>query len=105
VTQEEIQWSAGFCQQAAYLKISLYYGVMPDSSIALFAMEQMGTGPPQLWRKFLAPRHAAVRAAQGLCADAALYLDGVSSAWRPSEDLDFDDFIEHIRLHVEGGMH
>jgi len=101
----EIRWSAGFCQQAAYLKISLCYGVMPDSSIVLFAMEQLGTGPPQPWRKFLVPRHAAVSAARALCSDAAQYLDMVSDRWRPSEDLDFDDFIEHLRLQVEGGMH
>ncbi len=95
----------GFTQQAFALKIVLGYMTLPDESLMLFAYEQWTGKEPVMWRKFLVPQHSALKSAESLCDDASRYLDMVSTKWRPSEDLDFDDFMEHLRLHVEGGMH
>jgi hypothetical protein len=94
-----------FKHQAYALRITLGYMTFPHSGLMLFAMEQWGDRPPVLWRKFWVTNKGAVRAANRLAIDACEYLNTVSKNWRPAEDLNFDDFIEHIRLHVEGGMH
>lgn len=102
---EYVSVATGFCQQAAYLKITLGYAAKSTGPISLFAVEQHGAGPHQPWRKFQVSREAALRAAEELCADAAQYLDMVSHKWRPSEDLDFDDFQEHLKAYLENSMH
>ena len=71
----------------------------------LFAMEQIGANQPQLWRRFWVSRESALHYAEVLCADAAQYLDMVSPKWRPAEDLDFDDFQEHLKAYLENSMH
>lgn len=103
--QEPLAVATGFCQQAAALKITLGYATYKHGGIMLFAMEQVGHNPPQPWRRFWVTKESALRAAEGLCADAALYLDMVSNKWRPAEDLDFDDFQEHLKAYIENSMH
>lgn len=96
---------ADFTQQAHVLKITLGYMTFPHSGLMLLAMEQWVDRPPTIWRKLWVTRSGAVRAAERLRDDATKYLDMVTTKWRPTEDLNFDDFLEHLRLHVEGGMH
>lgn len=96
---------AGFSQKAGLLQVTLGYATFPHGVLLLFAQERVADREPVLWRRFWVSRTNAVAEARKLCNDAARYLDMVSTKWRPSEDLDFDDFIEHLRLHVEGGMH
>ena len=103
--QEPVNITAGFCQQASLLKITLGYATYKHSAIRLFAMEQIGPHPPQVWRTFWVSRESALDAADGLCADASQYLDMASPKWRPSEDLDFDDFREHLKAFLENSMH
>jgi len=97
--------ATGFCQQAGPLKITLGYATYSHEGLMLFAVENWGANPSQPWRRFWVPRETAVAAAQELCDDAAQYLNMVTTHWRPTEDLDFDDFVEHIRAFVEGSMH
>lgn len=59
---------------------------------------------PQIWRQFTTPNNAAVEAAVELAADAQEYLGMVNAPQRPSEDLDFDDFLEHVHLTVTGAL-
>lgn len=104
-TQDPIMVCSGFCQAAGPLKIVLGYSVYSHGGIMLFAMEQMFANAPVLWRRFWVTRESAVSQAGSLCDDAAQYLDTVSPRWRPAEDLDFDDFTEHLRAFIEGSMH
>lgn len=104
-TEPPVTIVTGFKQQTYTLQITLGYVTFSHGGLMLLAMEQWGANPPALWRRFWVTKQGAVRAAKRLRDDAAQYLDMVSTKWRPSEDLSFDDFIEHIRLHVEGGMH
>ena len=95
----------GFSQKAFGLQVVLGYMTYGHAGLVLFATERMADKEPTVWRRYWVTEENAVREAQKLARDAATYLDMVSPRWRPAEDLDFDDFIEHIRLHVEGGMH
>lgn len=95
---------SGFTQQALALKIDMGYMTFSWGGLMLFAMEQWADRSPVVWRKLWVTRSSALGQARQLCADASRYLDTVSTRWRPVEDLDFDDFIEHLRLHIEGGM-
>lgn len=97
--------TTGFVQATFGLKVELGYCVFPGEGLKLIALECLGYGPPKLWKSFWVSRESAVLQALGLVADAQQYLDTVSMKRRPSEDLDYDDFIEHLRLYLVGGMH
>ena len=96
--------SYGFTVAAGSLVVRLGYKMQP-SGVLLFAYTQIGDASPQPWRQFLAPPESAVEAAMSLAADAEDYAISTGCALRPNEDLDLDDFIEHLRLSVAGEMH
>lgn len=104
-TEDTTVMASGFCQKALNLKITLGYSTNSAGGITLVAVEQRNAGVQQPWRKFQVSRENALKAAEELCADAAQYLDTVSQKWRPSEDLDFDDFQEHLRAFLDNSMH
>jgi hypothetical protein len=94
----------GFTVAAGNLVIRLGYK-MQNAGVLLFAYTQIGDAAPQPWRQFLAPPGAAVEAAMALAADAEDYAVSTGHPIRPNEDLDLDDFIEHLSLNVTGEMH
>lgn len=90
----------GFMSKTHNLRLILGYNVYANGMYRLYAYEQIGTQPSQLWRSFLASPEAVVEAAENLCAECDDYLDTFSMMRRPDEDLNFDDFIQHIELRV-----
>lgn len=95
----------GFIQATFGLRVELGYMVFPGEGMKLMAFEHLGHGPPTVWKQFWVSREAALKQALDLVADAEQYLDVVSTKRRPAEALDYDDFIEHLRLYLAGGMH
>lgn len=94
----------GFTVAAGNLVIRLGYKVQ-NAGVLLFAYTQIGDATPQVWRQFMAPPESAIEAAMALAADAEDYALSTGHPLRPNEDLDLDDFIEHLSLNVTGEMH
>ena len=82
------------------LKLHLGYRAGASGPVNLFCMEQIGAAPLTMWRNFWVSREAAEEAAENLCAEADDYLDSFESPRRPHEDLDMDDYLEHLRTRV-----
>lgn len=93
----------GFTLAAGNLVIRLGYKV-EGNLVTLFATTQVASNPPQMWRQFQAPKASAVEAAHNLAGEACDYAESTGGLIRPYEDLDLDDFIEHLTLTVQGEM-
>jgi hypothetical protein len=93
----------GFKAAAWNLKLSLGYNTYEDGRVLLYCFEQIAAQPLQVWRCFWTSAQGALQAAEDLCKDAEQYLNGFSTARRPTEDLGLDDYLKHIqsRLHNE----
>jgi hypothetical protein len=93
----------GFTLAAGNLVIRLGH-VIKEDGVVLFATTQIADAAPMMWRQFTSPRHAAVDAAERLVEDAEEYAEATGGLIRPSEDLDFDDFVEHLSRTLEGDL-
>jgi hypothetical protein len=93
----------GFTLTAGTLVIRLGYRVA-GNTVTLFATTQVGTAPPTMWRQFETPKQSAVGAACRLAQDVHEYAAATGGLIRPSEDLDLDDFIEHLSLTINGEL-
>lgn len=91
----------GFRRGGVGLEINLGY-VDYGPQICLAALIVVTGQPATIWRSHWVPRASAVSAARDLAADAWGYLGDLRLVVRPVEDLDFSDYVEHIRLRVEG---
>ena len=58
--------------------------------------------PLTSWRSIWVTRESAVEQADMLAGEAEAYIEDLGITVRPTENLDYDDFVEHIRLRVEG---
>lgn len=94
----------GFTLAAGNLVIRLGYRDN-GATVTLFATTQVGASPPQMWRQFEAPKASAVGAAERLVIDATEYAYSSGGLIRPSEDLDFRDFVEHLSAKIQGELH
>ena len=94
----------GFRLSGVGLAISLSY-LDYGHSYMLVAFIEVAGQPLNLWRKVTSPKASAVEAAEDLAAAAEEYIRDLRLVVRPVEDLDYDDFLEHIRLRVEGMFH
>lgn len=93
----------GFTLAAGNLVIRLGHVVKPNY-VALFATTQIADAEPMMWRQFTCPRSSAVEAAERLAGDAEEYATATRGLIRPTEDLDFDDFVEHLALTISGEL-
>ena len=94
----------GFTKAAGNLVIRLGYSDQ-GHQVTLFATTQIGAQPQQMWRQFQAPRESALRAARALVLEAEAYAASTGGLIRPSEDLDFDDFLAHLSAKLHGELH
>jgi len=94
----------GFRAKAANLELILGYALHRNGLVELYCSERIGTQSPTVWRNFMTTRTSALDAAECLCADVEEYLDQVRSPRRPSEDLDLDDFLEHLGLAINNNF-
>lgn len=90
----------GFCSKTHNIKLMVGYSIYANGMYRLYAYEQIGGQALQLWRTFLVSPEAAVESAETLCDECEDYLDTFSLMRRPDEDLNFDDYIQHIELQV-----
>ena len=89
---------------AGTLKFELGY-VMYKAGVLLLCTEKIGEQSATLWRRHWVSKEAAVRSAENLITETGDYIDMLGLRERPYEDLDVDDFLEHLRLNVAGLFH
>ena len=95
---------SGFMVAAGNVRINCGYAVWPES-VLLFAVISVGGGEFIPWRRFWAPHASAVDAAEGLAGDAEHYLiETLGMALREDEDLNLDDYLEHLHLRITNGL-
>lgn len=70
--------------------------------VCLVALIKVIGQPNVIWRSHWVPGDSAVEAARNLAADARGYIRELKLIVRPVEDLDYNDYVEHIRCRVEG---
>lgn len=74
--------------------------------ILLYSLVQIGDQQYKPWRRHWASREAAVESAESLAGDAYEYItETLGQRPREIEDLDLDDFVEHVRLRTENAFH
>jgi hypothetical protein len=94
----------GFKLVAGNVVISFTYVVYWEA-VLLGVHIQIGSGPPEMWRKVWAPWGNAVRTAETLVEDAEDYLMGdLKLRPRSVEDLNTDDFLEHLSLRLQSRL-
>jgi hypothetical protein len=95
----------GFRAVCGAVELTAAYEAGPAGPVRLLLIEQFSGSAPRLWRNVLVSRGAAVKAAEDLCRDAHAYLSRFPFPTRPSEDLDLDDFVEHLRIKLANELH
>jgi hypothetical protein len=95
----------GFSAKAGNLQIMLGYAEFEGGVYLIYAYENIGNQGPVLWRRFWSNTATVVAAAENLCGEVEEYLDGLHTPWRPTENLDMDDFIDHITHRTTHGFH
>lgn len=95
----------GFRMASATVAVSPYYEIF-GNRVVLGAWIYVAGAPPAQWRRFETPRESAIDQAIELCLDIEEYLvDGLNQVPRPVEDLDLDDFIDHLEMRLTNAMH
>lgn len=102
--QEPAHAASGFKVSGAMLTIHVAYAVFPQAVLLVSYLETpQGVSP---WRRVWAPKASAVEAAENLAGAAEQYLTAdLGITPRPVEDLDLDDFIEHLSLRLTNALH
>lgn len=75
------------------------------NEVALSVVQQAGANPAQLWLHFSTPRSQALSQAERMVEEVKRYAAELSPLVRPTEALSTDDFLEHLRLRLEGRFH
>ena len=97
-------FAGGFRIAAGHLKLIFGYGIRHNGTITIVVLEVLA-GVTSVWREVHTTRDAAVECAESLCADAQEYIDNCQFPQRPYEDLDLDDFIEHLHMRLNHELH
>jgi hypothetical protein len=101
---DETAAAYGFTAAAGTLVIRLGHKPV-KGGVMLFATTQVADQTPQMWRQFTVGREAAVSMAATLASEAMEYLEATRGLIRPVEDLDFDDFVQHVAMSTNGELH
>jgi hypothetical protein len=102
--REPLAWVTGFRQASGVVSISLGYAVYPEA-VLLFSTINLPNTPPQLWHQYWTSYVEAERMAESLAGEAEEYLRRFSLPMRPTEDLDYDDFIQHLHTRINNVFH
>lgn len=95
----------GFTAKASNLLLTLGYATYGNGVVLLYVREQIGPAPPATWRAIWTTRECAVELAEALCSDVEDYLNSLRMPWRPVEDLEMEDYLEHMTLRLSGQFH
>lgn len=99
--------SPGFFTAAAgFLSVRLTY-YLHQKGVLLVAVIVPPMAPPSVWRRYWTSHVAALREAEELAADAEEYLRQMTqgASLRTIEDLDYDDFLEHLKTNLNKEFH
>lgn len=94
----------GFKQAVGNVEVALGYAVWPEA-IKLFAFLKFGAVEPTIWRQHWTSYGSALDAAENLTAEAEAYLETFNMPFRPAEDLDYDDYLEHLSARINKELH
>ena len=102
--REPTHVASGFKVSGGMLAIHAAYAIYPEAVLLVSYLESPSGKSP--WRRVWAPRGSAVEVAESLAGAAEHYLTAdLGLTARPIEDLDLDDFIEHLSLRLNNALH
>ncbi len=101
---EPLKLTHGFKAKAGHCLINLGYTIRPSGIVTLFAFIKFGTMDYEPWREFQCGAESAVSQAMAMARDAIAFL-GTQGPAREVEDLDFDDFIQHLSANINKELH
>lgn len=93
----------GFRCVAGLLEVSAGYADF-GGPVLLYVIENI-SGTKRVWRRVWTTRGSAAEQAEVLVGDIEDYLGSIAAVQRPVEDLDLDDFIQHIFERYNHGLH
>lgn len=104
-TGKPLHFASGFTINGGNVTVRLTYLIYAEG-VLLFSTVQIGAQPVQTWRRYWTSHVGAVESAENMCADAHEY---ITKTWgmrpRGEEDLDLDDFIEHLSARLNNELH
>lgn len=93
----------GFKLVAGLLELEAGYADF-GGPVLLYIIETIN-GTRRIWRRVWTHRTVAHEEAEGLVGDAEEYVESLQLIARPVEDLDLDDYIQHITERYQNGLH
>jgi hypothetical protein len=104
-TQDPDHFCSGFRIASGTFSINLAYAIY-GASVLLVASLKNGNTEPVVWKRIWVPKENAVAAANHMAADVEHYLtDLLSLVPRPTENLDLEDFVEHLGMRLNNELH
>lgn len=104
-TKPPLHSAGGFLMVAGNVWISMGYAVFKEG-VLLQSYTRIGDNQPQPWLRHWTSHLAAVEMAELMVCNAEEYLgETLGQAIREVEDLDGDDFIEHLRIRLANEFH
>jgi hypothetical protein len=94
----------GFTLASGHIAITLGYALYKEA-VLLHSHLHMPNSEPKLWRYHWTSYIEAERMAENLAAESEEYLRKFQLPIRPNEDLDFDDFIDHLHARLNNELH
>ena len=95
----------GFMAVRGTVQIYLGYAVF-GNAVLLYCNERIADNQTRQWLRFWTTRESAIEQAEGMCSDVEDYLMSYGHMpARPIEDLDMDDFINHLKARLNDELH
>lgn len=95
---------AGFCLNVSGAHTLYAAYSITGNEVVLAAQHQIAGAPPAIWLLLSTPRSSAVEQARWMVEQMRLFAKRLGGPVRPVEALSLDDFVEHLRLKLEGGF-
>lgn len=97
--------SAWFKAAAGFVEVRVSYW-MHERGILLCAVIEPPNAPYRVWRRYWTSYEGALREAESLCGEVCDYLTNLTKTqMREVEDLDLDDFLEHLKTRINNEFH
>lgn len=95
-----------FRAASGLIEVHLTYW-LHERGVLLAAVIVPPQAPSRVWLRHWASHIEAVRSAENLCGEAVEYLRSMTGGLplRETEDLDYDDFLDHLATRMNGEFH
>lgn len=98
--------SAWFKAASGFLEVRVSYWVHERGILLCAVIEPPNNAPYKVWRRYWTSHVGALREAESLCGEIVEYLTSMTrSPLRETEDLDLDDFLEHLKTRLDNNFH